>query len=70
MALEMSQKVDAGKWAKNFFQRAQGACRQGQIYFKQRLYKQALRSFEVCLQWAEKAEELARLRRHREGDIL
>lgn len=69
-AYESAKDADAVRYAPSLWYSAEQAYREGQRAYKDRRYEKATEAFLEAKEFAEKAENAARLARHQSGDIL
>jgi hypothetical protein len=70
LALESAKAVEAGKHASGHYHKAQESYRKAQILFKAREYEKAREEFDMAREEAEKAENISRLIRWKNGEIF
>ena len=70
VAISAAKEVDAAKHASGYFHKAQEFYRKGQILFKAREYERARQEFIQARQEAEKAENISRLIRWKNGEVF
>lgn len=69
-AIEAAKSAEAAKHSPGFWSQAEEAYTQGQKYYADREWDNARKFFIISRKNAEKAENSARLKRAKSGDIL
>lgn len=69
-AIESAQLIEASRYSPGFYHQAIENYRKGEILFGDRQYKEANEFFKKAKIAAEKAENSARLTRHKNGEVL
>jgi len=69
-AIEAAKQVDAAKYASGYFHKSQESYRKGQILFKTREYDKARAQFLNAKSEAERAENISRIVRWRNGEVF
>lgn len=69
-AIDAARQVQAARYSPGYWNQAEEAYRKGRIHYGDRDWEKAYREFHKARVAAEKAENSARLIRHKNGDIL
>jgi len=69
-AIDAAKSVDAARYSPGFFHKAEIAYRTAQLAYQDRDYQTAIEEFQLAREFAEKAENSARLIRFKNGDVL
>lgn len=70
VAIEAAKQVEAAKYASGYFHKAQESYRKGQILFKAREYDKARIEFFNAKSDAERAENISRIVRWKNGEVF
>lgn len=68
-AMDGARESEAPRYAPALWYKAEQAYREGEIFFRERVYDQAFKRFGQARAWAEQAENAARLTRYEAGDL-
>lgn len=68
-AMEGARESEAPRYAPALWYKAEQAYREGETFFRERAYDEALKRFVQARTWAEQAENAARLSRFESGDL-
>lgn len=68
-AMDGARESEAPRYAPALWYKAEQAYREGEIFFRERVYDEALKRFTQARTWAEQAENAARLSRFESGDL-
>jgi len=68
-AMEGARESEAPRYAPALWYKAEQAYREGETFFRERAYDEALKRFVQARSWAEQAENAARLSRFEAGDL-
>jgi hypothetical protein len=69
-AIEAAQSVEAVRYAAAYWHQAGEYYRAAEIQYKNKKYKDAKENFELARNFAEKSENLARLKKFKSGDFI
>lgn len=69
-AIEAAKAVDSARFAPNYWSYANDSYRKAKVLFDNHDYSSAQVEFQKTRQFAEKAENAARLIRQKKGDVL
>jgi hypothetical protein len=69
-AIDAAKAVDAGRYSAGYFHKAEVMYRKAQSLYDDRDYDQAHEAFLLARDYAERAENSARLIRFKNGDVL
>ena len=69
-AIDAAKIVDAAKYSPGYFHKAEVSYRAAQKAYDNREYNEAMESFRLAKEFAEKAENSARLIRFKNGEVL
>lgn len=67
-ALASAKEVDAPRYAPGQYFKAEEAFRVGMAFYSEKAYSDAIEKFQLAKEYAEKAENSARLQRQKAGD--
>lgn len=67
-AFSSAKEVEASRYAPGFYHRAEEAYRRGVVFFNSHSYKEAIDEFKQARSFAEKAENVARIQRQKNGE--
>lgn len=68
-AMEGARESEAPRYAPALWYKAEQAYREGETFFRERAYEEAMKRFAQARTWAEQAENAARLSRFESGDL-
>ncbi len=69
-ALEAARDKDAARYAPSYWHRAEEFYRKGESRFRDEEYEEAEKDFRDARAFAEKAENTARLQKHKSGEVV
>ena len=69
-AIDSAKGVESAKYSSGYMHKAELAFEKAQSLFADRDYDEAREEFKLARQWAEKAENSARLIRFKNGEVL
>lgn len=67
-ALQSAKEVDAPRYAPGFYFKAEEALRNGMNLYNEKVYGEAISKFNAAKEYAEKAENSARIQRQKSGE--
>ena len=68
-AIQAAKDVDSARYAPSYWHRAEDAYRKGEVHFKDQDYEEAQAEFIQAREYAERAENVARVQKYKSGEV-